>query len=133
MAASLVQTFTKIDDNSNMVEISDEDFENMVEQEFANIPKYMRDNLENVLIVITDQPVEENPRLYGLYSGHPITKRGTYGFGELPDQITLFKNNMQQHSFDLEQLRKQIKITLVHEIGHYFGLDDQKLHELGWG
>lgn len=115
-----------------MVEISDDDFEKMVTEEYDAIPDEMFGDLENVAIVVANQPVEERPRLFGLYSGHPLTTRGMYGFGELPDRITLYKNNMQEHSNDLDQLRTRVRITLVHEIGHYFGLDDKKLQELGW-
>ena len=68
----------------------------------------------------------------GEHRGHPLTTRGVYGFGELPDRITLYKNNLQEHSADLDALRSRVRITLVHEIGHYFGLDDARLHELGW-
>lgn len=115
-----------------MVEISDEDFERMVTEEYDAIPDSMVGELQNVAILIANQPAGERPRLYGLYSGHPLTSRGVYGFGELPDRITLFKNNLQEHSADLTELRARVRVTLVHEIGHYFGLDDAKLHELGW-
>ena len=71
--------------------------------------------LENVGIVIENQPVGQRPRLFGLYRGHPLTTRGVYGFGELPDRITLYKNNMQEHSADLDALRTRVRITLVHE------------------
>ena len=81
---------------------------------------------------IENQPLGQRPRLFGLYRGHPLTTRGVYGFGELPDRITLYKNNLQEHSADLDALRTRVRITLVHEIGHYFGLDDARLHELGW-
>ena len=115
-----------------MVEISDDDFEKMVTEEYDAIPDEMFGDLENVAILVANQPVEERPRLFGLYRGHPLTTRGMYGFGEMPDRITLYKNNMQEHSNDLDQLRTRVRITLVHEIGHYFGLDDKKLQELGW-
>ncbi|MGG7463583.1 MULTISPECIES: metallopeptidase family protein [unclassified Plantibacter] len=115
-----------------MVEISDEDFERMVTEEYDAIPDSMVGELQNVAILVANQPAGERPRLYGLYSGHPLTSRGVYGFGELPDRITLFKNNLQEHSADLTELRARVRVTLVHEIGHYFGLDDAKLHELGW-
>ena len=61
-----------------------------------------------------------------------LTRRGVYGYGELPDRITLFKNNIQERSADLDELRRRVRVTLVHEIGHYFGLSDARLHELGW-
>lgn len=115
-----------------MVEISDDDFERMVSEVFDALPDDMVGGLENVGIVIENQPVGQRPRLFGLYRGHPLTTRGVYGFGELPDRITLYKNNMQEHSADLEMLRTRVRITLVHEIGHYFGLDDARLRELGW-
>ncbi|GGI44012.1 putative Zn-dependent protease with MMP-like domain [Agromyces flavus] len=115
-----------------MVDISDEDFERMVSEVFDSLPDDMVRGLENVAILIENQPPGQRPRLYGLYAGHPLKTRGVYGFGELPDRITLFKNNMQEHSADLESLRTRVRITLVHEIGHYFGLDDARLRELGW-
>lgn len=115
-----------------MVEISDTDFEKMVTEEYDAIPDEMLGELDNVAITVANQPIADRPRLFGLYVGHPLTTRGMYGYGELPDRITLFKNNMQEHSNDLDQLRARVRITLVHEIGHYYGLDDAKLHELGW-
>jgi len=115
-----------------MVEISDADFEAMVAEEYEALPEDMVRGLENVAILIANQPAGERPRLFGLYSGRPLKTRGVYGYGELPDRITLFKNNMQEHSPDLDALRVRVRITLVHEIGHYFGLDDARLRELGW-
>ncbi|WGD37147.1 metallopeptidase family protein [Lysinibacter sp. HNR] len=115
-----------------MVKISDEDFEKIVTEEYDAIPDTMFGNLDNVVIFIENQPPEQRPRLYGLYCGHPLTNRGMYGYGELPDRITLYQNNIQQHSLSLEDLRARVRVTLVHEIGHYFGLDDKQLEELGW-
>ncbi len=115
-----------------MVEISDTDFQSMVEEEFDALPAEMVRGLENVAILIADQPESEQPRLFGLYSGRPLKTRGVYGYGELPDRITLFKNNMVDYSADLVALRARVRITLVHEIGHFFGLDDARLRELGW-
>ncbi len=115
-----------------MIEISDEEFERMVVDEYDAIPDDMVGELENVAILVANQPLAERPRLFGLYSGHPLTSRGMYGYGELPDRITLYKNNIQEHSNTIEQLRERVRITLVHEIGHYYGLNDAKLRELGW-
>jgi predicted Zn-dependent protease with MMP-like domain len=115
-----------------MVEISDADFETMVGEVFDALPEDMVGPLENVAILIEDQPAGARPRLYGLYSGHPLTRRGVYGFGELPDRITLYKNNLAAGSRSLAELRARVRVTLVHEIGHYFGLDDDRLRELGW-
>ncbi|GAB3127885.1 metallopeptidase family protein [Glaciibacter psychrotolerans] len=115
-----------------MVEISETDFEQMVNDVFDALPVAMVRGVENVAILIENQPPADRPRLYGLYSGHPLTARSRYGFGELPDRITLYKNNMQERCATLDELRARVRITLVHEIGHYFGLDDARLGELGW-
>jgi len=118
--------------NWDMVEISDDDFERMVAEVFEALPDDMVRGVENVAIIVENQPLGERPRLFGLYSGRPLTTRGVYGFGELPDRITLYKNNLQEHSADLDALRSRVHITLVHEIGHCFGLDDPRRQELGW-
>ncbi|MGR0319708.1 metallopeptidase family protein [Agromyces sp. ZXT2-3] len=115
-----------------MVRISDDDFERLLGEVFDALPDEMVRGLENVAISFEDQPIAQRPRLFGQYRGHPLTTRGVYGFGELPDRITLYKNNLEEHSADVGALRARVRITLVHEIGHYFGLDDAKLRELGW-
>ncbi|MGR2751865.1 metallopeptidase family protein [Agromyces arachidis] len=115
-----------------MVQISDDDFDRLLGEVFDSLPDDMVRGLENVAISFEDQPPGQRPRLYGQYRGHPLTTRGVYGFGELPDRITLYRNTLQEHSADLDALRERVRITLVHEIGHYFGLDDARLRELGW-
>ena len=103
----------------------------MVAEEFDALPDDMVRGVENVAIVVGDQPLGERSRLFGLYCGYPLTTRGIYRFGELPDRITLYKNNMQENRADLDAFRSRVHITLVHEIGHCFGLDDTRLRELG--
>ncbi|MHB1172567.1 MAG: metallopeptidase family protein, partial [Lacisediminihabitans sp.] len=71
--------------------------------------------------------------LLGLYHGIALTHREHYGYGELPDRITLYRLPLLSISRDLDDLRDHIHVTLVHEIGHFYGLDDHALHELGWG
>ena len=115
-----------------MVRMADDEFDRLVDEVFDGLPDDMVRPLENVAILIADQPAGARPRLYGLYTGHPLTRRGVYGFGELPDRITLFRNNLEASCETVEQLRARVRITLVHEIGHYFGLDDARLQELGW-
>ena len=115
-----------------MVPISDREFEALVDEVFDALPEDMVRPLENVAILIADQPQGARPRLYGLYTGHPLTRRGVYGFGELPDRITLYRNNLAASCSTVEELRARVRVTLVHEIGHYFGLGDDRLRELGW-
>jgi predicted Zn-dependent protease with MMP-like domain len=115
-----------------MIEITDEEFERIVAEEFEAIPETMLKGLDNVAVMIENQPPEQSPRLYGLYTGRPLTRREVYGYGELPDRITLYQNNLVQFSGTLDQLRKRVKITLIHEIGHFFGMKESELRELGW-
>jgi Zincin-like metallopeptidase len=74
-----------------MVEMCDDDFERLVAEELDALPDDMIRGIENVAIVVESQPLGERPRLFGQYRGHPLTTRGVYGFGELPDRITLGK------------------------------------------
>lgn len=115
-----------------MVRMTDAEFENLVDSVFEELPEEMVGPLENVAFLIQDQPAGARPRLYGLYSGRPLTRRSVYGFGELPDRITLFRNNLEASCRTVDELRARVRVTLVHEIGHYFGLDDARLRELGW-
>jgi predicted Zn-dependent protease with MMP-like domain len=115
-----------------MVRIPDEEFEQLVGDVYDSLPDDMLAPLENVAILIEDQPAGARPRLFGLYSGRPLTRRSAYGFGELPDRITLFRNNLESSAASVEELHARIRVTLVHEIGHYFGLSEERLRELGW-
>ena len=112
--------------------LTEEEFEQLVVDELDALPDEMVDGLDNIVFVTEALPEDGTLDLLGLYDGVALTERGQYGFGELPDRITLYKNNMQEHSADLDALRTRVRITLVHEIGHYFGLDDARLRELGW-
>jgi predicted Zn-dependent protease with MMP-like domain len=69
----------------------------------------------------------------GLYDGVAVTQRDTYGFGELPDRIILFREPLLAIVENLDELKDEIHVTLVHEIAHYYGIDDEQLHEMGWG
>lgn len=115
------------------VELTPEEFERMVGEELDALPDEMVDGIDNVAFLIEDRPEDGSLRLLGLYSGIDLTRRGTYGFGEMPDRITLFREPLLSVCGDLDQLRRQVHVTLVHEIGHYYGLDDDELHRLGWG
>ncbi|WP_375390016.1 metallopeptidase family protein [uncultured Amnibacterium sp.] len=91
----------------------------------------MVDGLENVAFVIEDR-AEDGDDLFGRYDGVDLTRRDRYGFGELPDRIVVFRLPHLAAADSLHALRDEVRTTLVHEIGHYYGLDDDRLHELGW-
>ncbi len=113
-------------------EVSEDEFAELVEEAFDALPADIVSRLDNVALFIEDDSPEDSPVMLGLYEGVDILDRSEYGFGDLPDRITLFRNPLMDISKDLDELREQIHITLVHEIAHYFGIDDDQLHELGW-
>ncbi|MFC5502011.1 metallopeptidase family protein [Lysinimonas soli] len=114
------------------LELDNEAFERLVIDELDLLPDEMVEGIENVVFVTEDRPDDGSLELLGLYQGVAITHRERYGFGELPDRIVLYREPLLSVSDDLQQLRDQVHVTLVHEIGHYYGLDDEQLHELGW-
>lgn len=115
------------------LEMSEEDFESLVADELDALPDDMMDGLENVQFSVEDRPENGEHDLFGLYHGIALTHREQYGFGELPDLITIYRHAHLEHCDDIDELRDQIHVTLVHEIGHFYGMDDAQLHELGWG
>lgn len=113
-------------------ELDEDAFERLVVDELDLLPDDMVDGLDNVVFVTESRPEDGSLDLLGLYDGVAMTERGAYGFGELPDRIVLYREPLLAVSADLEELKDQIHMTLVHEIAHFYGLDDAQLHELGW-
>lgn len=107
-------------------------FERLVIDELDELPDDMVDGLDNLVFVTEDRPEDGSLDLLGLYDGVALTERGVYGFGELPDRIILYREPLLAACDDLEELKDQIHVTLVHEIAHFYGIDDEQLHELGW-
>ena len=107
-------------------------FEALVVDELDLLPDEMVDGLDNIVFVTEARPEDGSLDLLGLYDGTALTERDRYGFGELPDRIVLYREPLLAIAEDLEHLKDQIHITLVHEIAHYYGIDDAQLHELGW-
>lgn len=116
-----------------MHSLTAEEFEKLVVDELDLLPDDMVDGLENVVFVTEDRPEDGSLDLLGLYDGVDLTRRDNYGFGELPDRIILYREPLLAAASDLEELKDQIHVTLVHEIAHFYGIDDDELHDLGWG
>ena len=116
-----------------MHSLTAEEFEKLVVDELDLLPDEMVDGLENVVFVTEDRPEDGSLDLLGLYDGVDLTRRDNYGFGELPDRIILYREPLLAVASDLEDLKDQIHVTLVHEIAHFYGIDDDELHDLGWG
>ena len=115
-----------------MIDVSADEFERLVIDELDALPDEMIDGLENVVFVTEDRPEDGSLDLLGLYDGVALTERGQYGFGELPDRIILYREPLLAIAQSLDELKDEIHVTLVHEIAHFYGLDDDQLHKLGW-
>lgn len=122
-----------------MIEVSEAEFENLANQIMDELPQEYIERLDNVVIVVEDEPSGEqrhklklqcNETLFGLYEGIPLTKRNAAYSLVLPDKITLFRNPIMRYAQTIAELRQQIKHTLWHEIAHYYGLDHDRIHEL---
>jgi predicted Zn-dependent protease with MMP-like domain len=113
------------------MELGAEEFEALVIDELDRLPDDMVDGLENVVFVVEDAP-ENGDDLFGIYEGFALTERGQYGMGELPDRIVVYRHAHLAACSDEAELRDEIHTTLVHEIAHFYGIDDAQLHELGW-
>ena len=114
-------------------------FEKLVRQALEEIPGEIRDRLDNVDLVVEDWPsreqlmgsgIEEGHYLLGLYEGVPLGDRYDYGM-VLPDKITLFQGSIEAVCSDDEELVKEVRDTVVHEVAHHFGIDDHRLDEMG--
>jgi predicted Zn-dependent protease with MMP-like domain len=123
-----------------MVEVSRAEFERMVADALDEIPDALASQLDNVAVVVDDWPSREQlarlgpgRTLLGLYEGVPLTARGPLSYsGVAPDRITIFQGPLSRRARDVDALAAQVRITVLHEVGHYFGMDDVRLRELGW-
>ena len=104
-------------------------FEVLVGDALGTIPAELRAQMENVAIIIDDESPPGG--LYGLYEGIPLTRRGTYA-GVSPDRITLFLATICQSAITTEDLAHRVRVTLLHEVGHHFGMGEARLKEIGW-
>ncbi|MEJ5866897.1 metallopeptidase family protein [Pseudokineococcus sp. 5B2Z-1] len=130
--------------------MGDEEFEAAVGDGLDRIPPELAAAMSNVVVLVADEPDEEQlaearaagdldpddpaATLLGLYEGTPLTERdGWWDAGSLPDRITVFKGPLLRLCDDVDDLVEEVAVTVVHEVAHHFGIDDERLHELGWG
>lgn len=117
-----------------MVPMSRQEFEEVVADALDQIPPRLTDLIDNVVILVEDDPPPQTPNLLGIYEGIPLPERGgSWGYGNLPDRIMIFRNPTLRVCYTREQVVKEVLITVVHEIAHYFGISEGRLIELGWG
>jgi len=120
--------------------LSQEEFEAVVDEALEELPADLADKIHNVDIFVEDYPSTEVQEemgisrrgLLGLYTGISQNHRGAFYGNVLPDRIYLYKKNLEAVTHSREELKDQIRRTVLHEIGHYFGIDDKRLRELGY-
>jgi predicted Zn-dependent protease with MMP-like domain len=106
-------------------------FDDHVQAALDELPPELAAGLRNVAIVVEDQHPED-PDLFGLYEGVPLTERSSWDAGGLPDRITIYRRPLEEEFPDPDELRDEIRITVLHELAHYFGIDEDRLDELGY-
>jgi predicted Zn-dependent protease with MMP-like domain len=115
-----------------MVEMSQARFEELVADALDTIPPRFMAAMSNVVVLVEDiHP--ENYNLLGLYHGVALTERTSHYSGVLPDRITIYREPILRICHSERDVVRQVGVTVVHEVGHHFGIDDATLHELGWG
>ncbi|GAB2657670.1 metallopeptidase family protein [Gordonia jinhuaensis] len=114
------------------VSMSDDEFENLVGDALDSIPEELAEAMSNVVILIEPRHPED-PHLLGLYHGVALTHRDTTYAGYLPDTITIYREPILAMCQTHAQVVHEVAVTVVHEIGHHFGIDDAWLHAHGWG
>ena len=114
-----------------MQPLAPEPFTALVERALDDLPDALWDRLDNVAVVVEDANPDD-PDLLGLYVGIPQTERYDYA-GVLPDKISVYRLALCAMCADQAELVEQVKITVVHEIAHHLGIDEDALHDLGWG
>ena len=116
------------------VELALEEFETAVSEALDQVPAELAALMDNVVVLVEELPPPEEPQdLLGLYEGTPLTERDGWYAGVLPDRISIFRRPILAVCETREEVVEEVLITVVHEIAHHFGIEDDRLHELGWG
>jgi predicted Zn-dependent protease with MMP-like domain len=116
---------------SFMFEVTNERFEELAGEALATLPSELSSQIENLAILVEDEAPGRN--LFGLYEGIPLTKRGPISYnGVMPDRITLYQRAICRYCSNEEEVKAQIRKTVLHEVAHHFGISDPRLEELGW-
>lgn len=118
-----------------------EEFEDYVEEAMRNLPEEIASLMDNIVVEVADRPTRQEARsvglarghlLLGLYHGVPLGERGRHRYGGvLPDRVTIYQKNIEA-AFAPEERVKGIRDTVLHEVGHHFGLSDDQLHQMGY-
>lgn len=114
------------------VQMDPERFDDLVSEALDLIPPGLAAAMDNVVVLVAGRHPEE-PDLLGLYEGIALTERDSSYAGALPDAVTIFRDSLLEVCETEDEVVEEVAITVVHELAHHFGIDDRRLHELGWG
>ena len=114
------------------VEMDPDAFDALVDRALDEIPDEIARLVRNVVVLVEEDAPEDDPDLLGLYDGIALTERYGEPMMELPDRIFIFRNNLLDMCESPEELEDEVRITVVHEVAHHFGIDDDRLHDLGY-
>lgn len=114
------------------IEMSRERFEELVSEALDTVPVELARLIDNCVVLVEDDPPPDDPDLLGIYDGIPLTERDSTYVMAVPDRITIFRNPTLDMCESEEEIVEEVRITVVHEIAHHFGIDDDRLHELGY-
>jgi predicted Zn-dependent protease with MMP-like domain len=124
-----------------MFRVSEEEFQKMMDEAIETIPAVFKDKIHNLAFIIEPYPTEsdlgrtglsDKYTLLGLYSGIPYTYRNTGYMGVTPDRIILFQKNIEALCDSIEELKEKIREVIVHEVAHYFGMDEDEIRSAGY-
>jgi predicted Zn-dependent protease with MMP-like domain len=116
-----------------MLDVPRDRFEELVSEALDTIPPEVAGMLTNCVVLVEDDVPPGTPSLLGLYEGTPLTERGQWYSGVLPDRITIYRLPILRMCRDEQDVVDEVGITVIHEVAHHFGIGEERLHELGWG
>ena len=114
------------------VQMGPDRFEDLVSEALDLIPPDLAAAMDNVVVLVADRHPQD-PELLGLYEGIALTERDSNYAGALPDTVTIFRESLLEICDTEQDVVEEVAITVIHEMAHHFGIDDERLHELGWG
>jgi len=116
-----------------VLKMTAQQFDEAVGDALDDVPAELLALMNNVVFLVEDEPPSDDPELLGVYDGTPLTERDSgWAAGALPDRITIFRGPTLRICQTREEVLDEVAVTVVHEIAHHFGIDDDRLHELGW-
>lgn len=114
-----------------MIDVDEDRFSELVADALDQVPEALAELVDNVVVMVEDRHPTED--LLGLYEGVPLTERDDYGGLVMPDTITIYRLALCEMCSSLDEVVDEVLVTVVHELAHHFGIDDDELHRLGWG